>query len=331
MSDVTHGRWLVIGGAGYIGSHVVHALVADGHRVCVLDDLSTGLAERLAPGTELVLGDARDPSVIMRCLEAFRPDGIVHMAARKQPRESLRNPVEYWTSNLGPMLALVEALSVAPVPNLLFSSSCSIYGDAASVTTATPPAPRSPYARTKLVSEWLLSDCCAAVGTRWASLRYFNVIGNGDFRGAADTSTETLIPSALRAISDGRQPRILGGDHPTADGTCVRDYVDVRDVASAHVFVANGLQRGVLGSPEGCVLNVSNGRPRSVREVLNELAEIAGWTGGFEVLPGSPADPDVVFAVEDARLAGLGWTAEYDLRASLVSTLGNAVRSEGDL
>jgi UDP-glucose 4-epimerase len=314
-------HWVVLGGAGYIGAHVVRELCMRGARVTVVDDLSTGIVERLPESCRLVVGDAGDAVLLTQVLSR-EIDGVAHFAAKKQARESIRRPTHYWLENLRPSIALLEAISATNVRKLLFSSSCAVYGSAGFVDEFTAIEPVSPYGWTKMVAEKMYSDAAAELGLAVMILRYFNVIGNGDFPHAHDMAQESLIPAVFRTIKSGAPPRIFGRHHDTKDGTCVRDYIDVRDLAEAHTLGVEALMeeriRGTM------TLNLSSGRPSSVLDVVREVGRLAGQLEPvFE--PAKEGDPAKVWGVAGAAREVLGWVPRWRL-ADSVSSHDNSVR-----
>ena len=306
--------WLVTGGAGYIGLHVVRALQASGEDVLVLDDLSTGRASLLT--APLVVGDVGDRALLDRVLAGGAVHGVVHLAARKQVAESVADPLRYYRENVGALTTLLEAMREHGVGTLVFSSSAAVYGevDVPLVTERTPTAPASPYGETKLVGEWMVRAAAGAHGLRYALLRYFNVAGAGAPE-LADVGAANLVPMVFQRIAAGRPPMLFGDDHATPDGSCVRDYVHVADIADAHVAALRHLDAGGAD----LLLNVGRGDGCSVREVLRTVAEVTGRDTGPEVLPRRPGDPPRVVAANDAIRTQLGWEPVHDLHAMVAS------------
>ncbi|SDC53408.1 UDP-glucose 4-epimerase [Geodermatophilus telluris] len=309
--------WLVTGGAGYVGAHVVHAMVAAGEQVVVLDDLSTGDAGRLTglPHVPVEIGSVRDRGMVRRVLREHGVTGVVHLAGKKQVAESVADPLLYWAENVEGTVALLEGCRAKGVSRVVFSSSASVYGtpDVERVDEDTVCRPLSPYGRTKLAGEDLLRDC-ATWGLAATSLRYFNVAGAaapelGD-RGAAN-----LVPLVFAALDAGRPPQLFGDDHPTPDGSPVRDFVHVSDVADAHVAAARAL---AAGRPGG-TYNVGRGEGSSVREVLRVVAEVTGGDTAPEVVGRRPGDPPRVVAAVDRIGRDLGFRATRDLREMVTS------------
>lgn len=235
--------WLITGGAGYIGAHVVRAMTEAGERTVVYDDLSTGIAERVPDGIPLVVGSTLDGDRVTRALTDHAITGVVHLAAKKQVGESVSRPLEYYRENVEGLRVLLEAVTQAEVPSFVFSSSAAVYGmpDVELVTEETPCVPMSPYGETKLAGEWLVRATGKATGLATASLRYFNVAGAATPE-LADTGVFNIVPMVFERLTENAHPRIFGDDYPTPDGTCIRDYIHVMDLAEAHVATARALQ-----------------------------------------------------------------------------------------
>src|SRR5688572_6412510 len=233
--------WLVTGGAGYIGAHVVTAMLDGGERVVVLDDLSTGDRSRI-PRVTLVEGSVLDQPLVERTLREHEVTGVVHIAGKKQVEESVRDPLTYYRENVEGLRRLLEAVSASHVGALVFSSSAAVYGapDVDLVREDTDCRPVNPYGRTKLIGEQMLAEVAAATGLRHVSLRYFNVAGAARPE-LADRGAANLVPMVFERLTARQAPRIFGDDHPTPDGTCIRDFIHVSDIASAHVAAARAL------------------------------------------------------------------------------------------
>ena len=308
--------WLVTGGAGYIGAHVVRALVRDGASVVVLDDLSTGDASRVDPAATFVEGSLLDRGLVRRALREHGVTGVVHIAAKKQVGQSVADPLLYYRENVEGMVALLESCQAKGVDRVVFSSSAATYGlpDVELVTEDTPGVPLSPYGETKLVGEWLLRDCERAYGMRVMSLRYFNVAGAAS-PDLGDTGVFNLIPMVFERLQAGERPRVFGGDYPTPDGTCVRDYVHVADIADAHLAAAQALDGGAAGR----TYNIGRGEGSSVLDVLRVVGEVTGLDSTPEVVDRRPGDPARIVASVDRIRAELGFTAQHDLRAMVES------------
>lgn len=231
--------WLVTGGAGYIGAHVVRALLEHGRDVAVVDDLSSGHPDYVPSAVPFLEADINDTNVLAQWMARVGVTGVIHVAGFKYAGVSVQEPLRTYRANVTGTASLLEAMRSAEVEHIVFSSSAATYGtpDEELVTEDTPTRPESPYGESKLIGEWLLADQGRATGLRHTSLRYFNVVGAGD-SALADTSPHNLLPLVFRAIAEGRAPVIFGDDYETPDGTCVRDYVHVRDLAEAHVVAA---------------------------------------------------------------------------------------------
>jgi UDP-glucose 4-epimerase len=301
--------WLVTGGAGYIGAHVVKALRDRDEATVVIDDMSTGDAHRVGDAP-LVVGSVLDTALVRQTIREHQVGGIVHIAAKKQVGESVANPLLYYRENVGGLISVLDAAVAEGVESFVFSSSASTYGmpDVDLVTEDTPGNPMSPYGESKLIGEWMGSAVALATGLRVVSLRYFNVAGAADVE-LGDPGCYNLIPLAIRALSAGEPPKIYGDDYPTPDGTCIRDYVHVADIADAHVASMLHLQAG--GS--SATYNVGRGEGSSVREVLRAVADASGIDTEPVVVARRPGDPARVIAAVDRIREDLGWSARYDL------------------
>ncbi|MET9117532.1 UDP-glucose 4-epimerase GalE [Streptomyces longwoodensis] len=310
--------WLITGGAGFIGSHVVKAMQDAGERVVVLDDLSTGRAERLPDGVPLEVGTVLDRDTVARVLRAHAVTGVVHIAGKKQVAESVERPLYYYRENVEGLRVLLDAAVEAGVDRFLFSSSAAVYGmpDVDLVTEETPCAPINPYGETKLAGEWLVSAVGARHGLATASLRYFNVAGAATPE-LGDDGVFNLVPMVFERLEAGEAPWIFGDDYPTPDGTCVRDYIHVEDIASAHVAAA----RRLAADPGArLVLNIGRGEGVSVAEMVGLVQEVAGRTDVRpKVAERRPGDPARVVASADRIRAELGWSAERGVREMVES------------
>ncbi len=303
--------WLVTGGAGYIGAHVVRALVDDGAPVVVLDDLSTGDVSRVDPGATFVAGSVLDGDLVARVLRDHEVRGVVHIAAKKQVGESVADPLLYYRENVTGLVTLLEGCRGQGVDRFVFSSSAATYGlpDVELVEEDTPGVPLSPYGESKLVGEWLLRDCAAAYDLRVMSLRYFNVAGAASPE-LGDPGVFNLIPLVFQALAAGERPKVFGADYPTPDGTCIRDYVHVDDLAAAHPTAARALESGVPGT----TYNIGRGKGSSVLDVLRVVGEVTGTDLTYDVVDRRSGDPARVVAAVDRIRDGLGFTAQRDLR-----------------
>ena len=308
--------WLVTGGAGYIGAHVVRALQQDGASVVVLDDLSTGDRSRVADGAAFVDGSVRDRDLVRATVQEHGITGVVHIAAKKQVGESMADPLLYYRENVDGLVALLDGCRDGGVDKVVFSSSAATYGlpDVDLVDEDTPKAPLSPYGESKLIGEWVLRHCERAYGMRSMNLRYFNVAGTATPE-LGDVGVFNLIPMVFERLQVGERPRVFGGDYPTPDGTCVRDYVHVGDIADAHLAAARALEAG----EPGATYNIGRGEGSSVLDVLRVIGEVTGLDTTPDVVDRRPGDPARIVAAVDRIRDGLGFTARHDLRAMVDS------------
>ncbi|MER5176787.1 UDP-glucose 4-epimerase GalE [Streptomyces sp. NPDC002896] len=316
--------WLITGGAGYIGAHVVRAMTQAGERAVVYDDLSTGIAERVPDGVPLVTGSTLDRDLLDRTLAEHGVTGVVHLAAKKQVGESVDEPLRYYRENVEGLRVLLEAVVAASVPSFVFSSSAAVYGmpDVDLVTEETPCLPMSPYGETKLTGEWLVRAVGRAHGLATASLRYFNVAGAAAPE-LADVGVFNLVPMVFEKLTEGASPRIFGADYATPDGTCVRDYIHVVDLAEAHVATA----RRLAATPGAdLTLNIGRGEGVSVREMIDRINEVTGYGTPPTVTARRPGDPARVVASADRIAAELGWKAKHDVRDMITSAWEGWVR-----
>ena len=316
--------WLVTGGAGYIGLHVVAALRAAGHDAVVLDDLSTGRGHLVE--VPLVRGSVHDADLLRATIAEHGVRGVVHLAAKKQVGESVERPLHYYRENVDGLLTLLEVMAQTGVGVLVFSSSAAVYGmpDVDLVTEETPTTPLSPYGETKLVGEWLTRAAATASGLRFALLRYFNVAGAARPE-LADEGVTNLVPMVFARLTAGERPMLFGDDYPTPDGSCVRDFIHVADLAEAHVAALDHLAAGGAD----LLLNVGRGEGASVREVLAVVGEVTGLPTEPEVLPRRPGDPPRVVASADRIRSELGWSARHDLRDMVTSAWAGWQRGSG--
>ncbi|MFG2755913.1 UDP-glucose 4-epimerase GalE [Streptomyces wuyuanensis] len=310
--------WLITGGAGYIGAHVAHAMTGAGERVVVLDDVSTGKAARLPEGVPLVRGTLLDRELLDRVLSEHAVTGVVHLAARKQVGESVEQPLRYYRENVHGLTVLLEAVAGAGVKRFLFSSSAAVYGmaDADLITEDTPAVPINPYGETKLAGEWLVRAAGRAHGIATACLRYFNVAGAARPE-LADTGVFNVIPMFFDRITRGDAPRIFGDDYPTPDGTCVRDYIHVADLADAHLTVARRLAGGEAAGD--LTVNVGRGEGVSVLTLARVVAEVTGHGTPAVVEPRRPGDAARAVASVERIGRELGWSASRGVREMVES------------
>ncbi|MDX6239405.1 MAG: UDP-glucose 4-epimerase [Kribbellaceae bacterium] len=327
--------WLLTGGAGYIGAHVAESLVRAGRKVVVVDDLSSGRPERLPAGAELVTSSVLDTNQLVEVMMRHRIGGVVHLAAKKAVGESVSQPLHYYHQNVRGTASVLEAMSAAGVRRLVFSSSAAVYGvpPAGPVTETTPTSPINPYGATKLVCEWLVRDAAPALDLSWISLRYFNVAGAGR-PDLGDPGVANLLQLTLQALSRGARPQVYGDHHATPDGTCIRDYIHVADLADAHLAAIQQLERSLDRGPDaepgrlGEIYNVGCGRGASVLEVLRTVQRVTGIRRPYEVAAARPVDPPDVVADPSRIESELGWSAKHDLE-SMVRTAWEAWQHVG--
>lgn len=315
--------WLVTGGAGYIGSHVVRAFRANGIDAIVFDDLSTGRKEFVPDGVPFVQGSITSPIDLQRAFEGAPIEGVVHLAGFKYAGVSVQRPLDCYHANVEGMRLLLEACVRHDVMNFVFSSSAAVFGtpDVELVDEDTATAPESPYGESKLIGEWLCRDLAKSRQSwglsafHWTALRYFNVVGSGA-REVFDVSPHNLFPLVMDAISNGRTPKIFGTDYPTPDGTCVRDYIHVGDVAEAHVVAARKL---AAGDPLSHCYNLGRGEGLSVKEIMDAVAEVTAIKFTPELAPRRQGDPARIVTSAAKANAELGWFAIQDLEAMVDS------------
>lgn len=315
-------RVLVTGGAGYVGSHAVRALREAGHEPVILDDLSTGhrrLAE--ATGAPLVVGSIADRALVRSVIGDHRCEGLLHFAARSLVGESVRDPALYLADNVGGTAHLLHAARDAGIDRVVVSSTAAVYGEPqeSPITEDAPLAPINPYGESKVLMERLL-QVLQPTGLRWCALRYFNACGAsaGADLGELHTPETHLIPRLLEAARTATPAQVYGTDFPTRDGTAVRDYVHVEDLATAHVAALERLSTGSLGP-----INLGTGHGATVLEVLDTVRRVTGIPLAAEHLPRRAGDPAVLVASNVLARTWLGWTPE---RSDLDTIVGSAWR-----
>jgi UDP-glucose 4-epimerase len=311
-------KLLVTGGAGYIGSIVSRLLIADGHEVVVLDDLSRGHRSAVAPEARLEVVDLLDADGVSAVVaEGF--DGVLHFAALALVGESVAHPGLYYRTNVGGTLNLLDAMVAAEVPRLVFSSTCAVYGQPEKVPMdeTTPPRPANAYGASKLAVDGMISDFCVAHRLGAVSLRYFNVAGASHGAGEDHFPETHLIPNILGVVL-GRleQVEIYGTDYPTPDGTAIRDYIHIEDLGAAHLLALDGARAG-----EHRIFNLGNGSGFSVREVIAAAERVTGSAVPFVERPRRPGDPPMLVAASEKIRAELGWKA---VKPSLEEILADA-------
>jgi UDP-glucose 4-epimerase len=309
-------RWLVTGGAGYIGSHVVRALQASGRSVVVLDDLSSGVQSKVPADVPFIRASVLDRAAVEQTLRDYDIDGVIHLAAKKAAGESVYVPLEYYRENVLGMLTLLEAMRETNVRRLVYSSSAAVYGTPVTnpISEDFPLQPESPYGETKVVGEWLARDAGVAHEFSWIALRYFNVAGAAS-DDLGDPSVNNLVPMVFRALGEGERPQIFGDDYPTPDGTCIRDYIHVTDLAEAHIAAAERCEQEHMA----LALNVGRGVGSSVREVMDVISDVIGRDVDAQVVARRAGDPPASTAATDLIANTLGWHARYDLHDMVTS------------
>ncbi len=314
------GAVLVTGGAGYIGSHVVRQLGEAGEDVVVLDNLSTGFRSAVAAGT-LVVGDTGDRGVVSRLIADYRVKTVLHFAAHTIVPESVSNPLKYYGNNTCATRNLIECAADAGIRHFIFSSTAAVYGIPPGGLAAedSPTAPINPYGTSKLMSEWMLRDASAAHGFGYVVLRYFNVAGaDPGGRIGQSTAQATLLTKVACEVAVGKRPHvsIFGTDYPTPDGTGIRDYIHVEDLATAHLDALRYLRRG----GESTVLNCGYGHGYSVREVIDAVDRANGRPLVRREEPRRAGDPPILVARADRIRRVLGWQPRHDDLGFIVET-----------
>jgi UDP-glucose 4-epimerase len=297
-------KLLVTGGAGYIGSIVARVLIADGHEVVVLDNLERGHREAVPPQAQLIVGDLRNPGEVAQAL-ASGFDGVLHFAALALVGESVEHPERYYRTNVAGTLNLLEAMVAHDVPRLVFSSTCAVYGqpDEVPIPETAPPRPQNAYGASKLAADHLIGDFCVAYGIGGVSLRYFNVAGAHGGVGEDHEPETHLIPNILKVPLGQRDSvQIFGTDYPTPDGSAVRDYIHIDDLAGAHALALAHARDG-----EHRIFNLGNGNGFSVREVIAAVEQVTGQPIPAVQAPRRPGDPPKLIAAGQKARDELGW------------------------
>ena len=316
-------RTLVTGGAGYIGSHVVRALLERGHDVAVIDNLSTGVRDFIPENVTFLDADITSTTDVSRFLRESRPDVVIHIAGFKFAGESVLYPLHTYLQNIEGTRSLLSAMLETGVTKVIFSSSSSVYGDAQTsvIVEDHPKKPMSPYGESKLVGEWMLNSLAVSNGFSVCSLRYFNVVGSG-YGDLYDTSPHGLFSKVFAAISRDEKPVIYGDDYATPDGTCIRDYIPVGELAKAHLVAAEKLVAGQELLP---AYNLGTGTGHSVAEVMRVMRDVTGIEFEAEVVGRRAGDPPMVVASGKLAARDLGWNTHSDLR-DMVTTAWDAFR-----
>ena len=311
---------LVTGGAGYIGAHVAAELLKSGYSIRIYDDFSNGLHRRVdGKFRDIVDGDMLDRVKLLAALDGI--DAVIHLAAKKSVEESVKDPLKYYENNVGGTLNLLGAMAAKGVKQLVYSSSAAVYSpnDKEAVVEDDPTAPLSPYGASKLLSEQLISSVGSAEQISNISLRYFNVSGS-NIAEFGDNSKDNLVPKVFLALKNGRRPQIYGSDYPTPDGTCIRDYIHVQDLALAHLAALKKVESGYISQ----VYNVGSGKGYSVKEMINQISKSLGIDINPEVSQARAGDSPKLIASIDKIKEQLGWSP----KASLEEMIDSAWQAE---
>ena len=311
---------LVTGGAGYIGAHVAAELLKSGYSIRIYDDFSNGLHRRVdGKFRDIVDGDMLDRVKLLAALDGI--DAVVHLAAKKAVEESVKDPLKYYENNVGGTLNLLGAMAAKGVKQLVYSSSAAVYSpnDKEAVVEDDPTAPLSPYGASKLLAEQLISSVGSAEQISNISLRYFNVVGS-NIAEFGDNSKDNLVPKVFLALKNGKRPQIYGSDYPTPDGTCIRDYIHVQDLALAHLAALKKVESGYISQ----VYNVGSGKGYSVKEMMDQIAKSLGRDINPELSPARAGDSPKLIASIDKIKEQLGWSP----KASLEEMIDSAWQAE---
>ena len=311
---------LVTGGAGYIGAHVAAELLKSGYSIRIYDDFSNGLHRRVdGKFRDIVDGDMLDRVKLLAALDGI--DAVIHLAAKKSVEESVKDPLKYYENNVGGTLNLLGAMAAKGVKQLVYSSSAAVYSpnDKEAVLEDDPTAPLSPYGASKLLSEQLISSVGSAEQISNISLRYFNVVGS-NIAEFGDNSKDNLVPKVFLALKNGKRPQIYGSDYPTPDGTCIRDYIHVQDLALAHLAALKKVESGYISQ----VYNVGSGKGYSVKEMMDQISKSLGRDINPEVSQARAGDSPKLIASIDKIKEQLGWSP----KASLEEMIDSAWQAE---
>lgn len=317
-------KFLVLGGAGYVGSHFVHHALREGHQCCVVDNLQRGHEEAIPQGVELIVADVRNADLIKEVLLSFKPDVICHYAAYALVGESVAEPHKYYDNNL---LAIIQVLNAMIelhyyVP-FIFSSSCSIFGFAERlpIDENTPKNPSSPYGYTKYMAERIIEDICMSHGLSAVALRYFNACGADPFSDIGeDHEPEThLIPSIIKSVVEGKEVIIFGNNYDTPDGTCIRDYIHVTDLAIAHLLAANFLKNYVNQS-KFFAFNLGTAQGYSNLQIVQKIGEVLGCSVKYRFGAPRIGDPPVLYADNTLARVTLGFEPKYSSLDNIIKT-----------
>ena len=306
---------LVVGGAGYIGAHVAQSLMDSGYSVRIFDDFSNGLRRRVdGKFSDVIVGDVLDREALLGALDGI--DSVIYLAAKKSVEESVANPLKYYENNVGGILNLLAAMSVRNVKKLVFSSTAAVYApnDKSSIEESDPVNPLSPYGATKLISEELIKNVGNAEGISSISLRYFNVAGSSRVE-FGDNSKDNLVPKVFAAIKRGEEPEIYGDDYPTKDGTCIRDYIHVGDLADSHIAALKKVETSMVHE----VYNVGSGTGYSVQEMMNQISQTMNKKLNPIHAPRRAGDiPQLIASISKIECE-LGWRPQRSLKEMIDS------------
>jgi UDP-glucose 4-epimerase len=313
--------WLLTGGAGYIGAHIVGSLQSLNIGVVVLDDMSDGVRENIPANVALVEANILDSATVEAALRDHHVQGVIHLAAKKAVGESVERPLHYYEQNVLGTHSLLTAMERAGVRNVMFSSSAAVYGETGLevVNEESPTVPTSPYGETKLISEWMIKDQAKATGLSYVSLRYFNVAGAGSAQ-LGDRGVFNLVPIVLRALTRGERPKVFGADYATRDGSCIRDYIHVADLANAHAAAVVHLNTHHGSGPQTMrSYNVGTGTGTTVLEVMDAVRSVTGIDFDPEVVGRRAGDPARVVGSPERINRELGWAATRSLHDMVAS------------
>ena len=313
--------WLLTGGAGYIGAHIIRALQAIGRDVVVVDDLSGGFRENIPSGVPLIECNVLDQGRVEAALRDHDVKGVIHLAAKKAVGESVTRPLWYYEQNVIATHHLLHAMESVGVRRMVLSSSAAVYGEVAveSINEEIPTRPTSPYGETKLIDEWMIKDQAIAGQLSYVNLRYFNVAGAGA-PGLGDRGVNNLIPMVFRALADNRTPEVFGADYNTRDGSCIRDYIHVIDLADAHAVAVQHLDaQSEAGHDVFREYNVGTGTGTTVLEIMDAVREVTGIEFEPDIVGRRAGDPAIVIASASRINRELGWTAKYDVHSMVAS------------
>ena len=311
---------LVTGGAGYIGAHVAAELLKSGYSIRIYDDFSNGLHRRVdGKFRDIVDGDMLDRAKLLAALDGI--DAVIHLAAKKSVEESVKDPLKYYENNVGGTLNLLGAMAAKGVKQLVYSSSAAVYSpnDKEAVVEDDPTSPLSPYGASKLLAEQLISSVGSAEQISNISLRYFNVVGS-NIAEFGDNSKDNLVPKVFLALKNGKRPQIYGSDYPTPDGTCIRDYIHVQDLALAHLAALKRVESGYISQ----VYNVGSGKGYSVKEMMDQISKSLGRDINPELSLARAGDSPKLIASIDKIKEQLGWSP----KASLEEMIDSAWQAE---